>query len=416
MRDESERRADIDWLYQKEPESTPKTPNPPPAAALDPTALPSATLAQERSHSPGHPAPVEAPASRRPRPVPAPHPNQENQTRSVEEQVRRTAPTPVRTDPSRRPSRRRRRASGARRTIRFIGLVLAAWLLFLIGTPIYWINQMKVVDDTPAGGHLADQSGTAILLVGSDAREGLESARTDTIMLLYLPPKGRSVLVSLPRDSYVPIAGYGQGKLNSAYAMGGPALLEQTVEAVTGVRIDGYYEIGFDGFSELVDVVGGVEICPETPINDELSGLNVPAGCQQINGTTALAYVRMRYSDPEGDIGRAKRQREITSKVMAKIATPTSVLNPFRYWNLGRAGSGMLARGKDTGAGDLAATVLGLANVSNGEGLSLVVPIKTTEGWTDDGQSVVIWNSEQAIQLFDEISRGDTSNLDRFAA
>lgn len=293
---------------------------------------------------------------------------------------------------------------------------MLAWVIFLVATPVYWLGRMDVVDDSFAGDRPAQQPGTAVLLVGSDARDGFDSARTDTIMMLYKPRSGRSVLISLPRDSYVPIPGHGSDKLNAAYAIGGAALLEQTVETVTGVRIDGYYEIGFDGFSELVDAVGGVEICPEQAINDELSGLDVPAGCQQIDGVTALAYVRMRYSDPEGDIGRAKRQREIVGKVMAKVATPTTVINPVRYWSLGRAGAGMLSRGADTGTMDLVATVAGLMSVSSGDGLSFVVPLETTDGWTDDGQSVVIWNSEQALQLFDEISRGDTSALDRFVS
>ena len=300
--------------------------------------------------------------------------------------------------------------------VRLVGVLLLAWIVFLVATPIYWLGRMNVVDDSFAAERPAQQPGTAVLLVGSDARDELDSARTDTIMMLYKPPSGRSVLISLPRDSYVPIPGYGSDKLNAAYAIGGAALLEETVEYVTGVRIDGYYEIGFDGFSELVDAVGGVEICPEQAINDELSGLNVQAGCQQIDGTTALAYVRMRYSDPEGDIGRAKRQREIVSKVMAKAATPSTVLNPFKYWSLGRAGAGMLSRGEDTGTGDLLATLRGLINVSTGDGLSFVVPLETTDGWTEDGQSVLIWDSEQALQLFDEISRGDTSNLDRFVS
>jgi LCP family protein required for cell wall assembly len=108
-----------------------------------------------------------------------------------------------------------------------------------------------------------------------------------------------ATLVSLPRDSYVPIPGHGRNKLNAAYAFGGAPLLVRTVETVTGIRIDHYAEIGFGGFVGMTDAVGGVKLCPTRNIRDKYSGLHVKKGCQEMDGATALGYVRARYFDPK---------------------------------------------------------------------------------------------------------------------
>ncbi len=321
------------------------------------------------------------------------------------------------------------RRRGTPRPVRLVRLplfLLLAWLVFLVATPLTALGQMSEVDATPTTERPAAQPGTATLLVGSDARDpgpgyqpvpgddDLTAVRADTIMLLYHPRQGRSVLVSLPRDSYVSIPGYGQDKLNAAYAYGGPELLSETVELVTGVRLDGYLEIGFDGFANVVDAVGGVQVCPEQALQDSYSGLDIPAGCSDLDGHQALAYVRMRYADPRGDIGRAERQREIIGKVVTKAASPASVINPVRYWRLNQAAGQMLRRGDDTGTTDLIGAAQALVNIAGDEGLSLMVPISDPAGVSPEGASVIIWDRENALALFDEISRGDTSQLDRF--
>lgn len=323
-------------------------------------------------------------------------------------------------------STRRRGTPRPVRLVRLLLFLLLAWLVFLVATPLTALGQMSEVDATPTTERPAAQPGTATLLVGSDARDpgpgyqpvpgddDLTAVRADTIMLLYHPRQGRSVLVSLPRDSYVSIPGYGQDKLNAAYAYGGPELLSETVELVTGVRLDGYLEIGFDGFANVVDAVGGVQVCPEQALQDSYSGLDIPAGCSDLDGHQALAYVRMRYADPRGDIGRAERQREIIGKVVTKAASPASVINPVRYWRLNQAAGQMLRRGDDTGTTDLIGAAQALVNIAGDEGLSLMVPISDPAGVSPEGASVIIWDRENALALFDEISRGDTSQLDRF--
>jgi LCP family protein required for cell wall assembly len=128
---------------------------------------------------------------------------------------------------------------------------------------------------------------------------------------------GTVSVVSIPRDSLVTIPAHTgpdgvaisehQGKINSAFATGGPAVTVQTVELATGLTVDHYVEVNFAGFLSMVDAVGGVDVCLETALQDELSGLDLPAGRQTISGPQALAYVRARYID--NDFGRSERQQ-----------------------------------------------------------------------------------------------------------
>ncbi len=305
-------------------------------------------------------------------------------------------------------------------------MLILAWLIYLVMVPLITIGQMNRVDDSPEGTRPPEQPGTAILLVGSDSRAGLteqeqkelgtgttQGQRTDTMMILYQPLKGSPVLISLPRDSYLPIPGYGKNKLNAAYAFGGPKLLIQTIEQNTGLRIDGYIEIGFGGFVNLVDAVGGVEICLDQPMLDRDSHADLPAGCQTLNGKDALSYVRMRKADPRGDLGRMERQREFIGALIKKLATPMTVINPVRYWKVNRSLTEVMVLGENTSFGDLFGAARAIISISAGKGTSLTVPVSDPNRTTDAGSSM-IWDDAAATELFEQIARGDTSNLDRF--
>ena len=171
----------------------------------------------------------------------------------------------------------------------------------------------RVVEDRqgrlePSGDRPAAQSGTTYLLVGSDSREGLtrkqelrygvgkgEGRRTDTIMLLHTG-SGPNLLMSIPRDSIVDIPGHGTTKINAAFAYGGPKLLDKTIEQNTGIRVDDYVEIGFSGFVDVVDAVGGIQICPKQPMKDRRANLDIKKGCQEVDGKVALGYARSRHT------------------------------------------------------------------------------------------------------------------------
>lgn len=260
-------------------------------------------------------------------------------------------------------------------------------------------------------------AGRNYLLVGSDSREGTDiggdapGARTDSIMLLHVPTLGGpSVLVSLPRDSYVPVPGYYETKINAAYSLGGAPLLVATVEQATGLRVDDYVETGFTGFADVVDAVGGVEMCPPAPIVDPRADLDVPAGCQAMDGATALGYARTRYEDPTGDIGRGDRQRELMSAIAAEGASPGLLLNPFRAFPTARAAGGALVVDDSTGLWDLATFARGMRSASSPDGISMTVPISASDRMTNSGQ-VVDWDAEQSDALWTALRQGDADTV-----
>lgn len=257
--------------------------------------------------------------------------------------------------------------------------------------------------------------GTTWLLVGSDSRQDLSAEQqaqlttggdigtghTDTLLLIHLPAIGSqtpATVVSLPRDSYVSIPGYGSDKINVAFALGGAPLLAQTVESATGLRLDHYAEIGFGGFATLVDALGGVSMCPPEPISDPLAGLDLPAGCQRLDGRAALGYVRTRAT-PRADLDRMSHQRLFLSALLHRAASPAVWLNPWRWYAVPRAAASTLTVDRGTHVWELAR--LGWA--LRGAPVALTVPIG--EFITTSSGDAVVWDHDAAGQLFDALSR-----------
>lgn len=300
-----------------------------------------------------------------------------------------------------------------RRLWRLIPLVLLLWLAFLVITPFHAWSSVSRVDDAPEGERPPETPGNTYLLVGSDSRDDLtpeerselgtgsaEGRRTDSIMLVHVPSGGgKSVIISIPRDSYMPIPGHNSNKVNASYSIGGPELLVETLEQVTDLRIDGYLEIGFGGFNSVVNSLGGVDICVPFDMNDEKAHINLKKGCQTLDGKNALGFVRARYSDPRGDIGRADRQRQFLAAIMKGAATPSTVLNPFRYWSFTHTSAGAVGVGEDTSMKDAANILLAMRGAGNDSTLSLTVPIQSTNYQTAAGSSVK-WDTERAKALF----------------
>ncbi|HSL08555.1 MAG TPA: LCP family protein [Pseudonocardiaceae bacterium] len=304
-----------------------------------------------------------------------------------------------------------------------LGVILGLLLLVIIGIAGYVDQSLQRVDalaDYP--GRVADTPGTNWLIVGSDSRAGLTpdqaarlatgdeagagGQRTDTIMVMHIPAltsDGPPTLVSLPRDSSVPVPGQGRLKLNTTFALGGPTLLVQTVETVTGVHMDHYAEIGFGGFARLVDDVGGVQLCPTEPISDPLAGLNIPAGCQVLDGPQALGYVRTRNT-PRADLDRVVRQREFLGALIARASSPAVLLNPLRAGPLAADAPDTITVDNGGRVWDLARLGWAMRSLSGGDAVTTTVPIAGF-GRMGDGSTGVLWDREQARLLFDALAR-----------
>ena len=242
---------------------------------------------------------------------------------------------------------------------RILVTALTLALIFIIAWPLYlWhlvdssLNRVDALSALPAG------EGETWLIAGSDKRsDGSDGgivgadvgARTDTIMLIR-KVNSMAAVVSLPRDTAANIPGYGQNKLNAAYSFGGPKLLVRTVEGISGVKVDHYVEVTMGSVTQLVDAVGGIELCLDYDVDDADSALKWQSGCHQADGATALAFSRMRQQDPKGDIGRAERQRQVVSKLADTLITPSTFLNPFKQRDLAIAGAQNLTCDSDSGA------------------------------------------------------------------
>ncbi|MCV7299137.1 LCP family protein [Mycobacterium barrassiae] len=337
--------------------------------------------------------PPPPPQARRPapprRPVPPPPP-----------QARPPAPP----KPPKKPRRKRRWGRVLLALVFVIVVAVVAGGLWM-DSKLHRIPALADYPDRPAAG-----AGTTWLLVGSDSRQQLTpeqqaelntggdlgNGRTDTILVVHIPGLGSSTpttMVSIPRDSYVEIPGYGSDKINAAFVEGGAPLLAQTVEQATGLRMDHYAEIGFDGFAVMVDAVGGVTMCPAQPIDDPLAGINLPAGCQKLDGRTALGYVRTRAT-PRADLDRMINQREFMSALLHRAASPAVWLNPLRWYPMTHAASDAVTVGEDDHIWDLAR----LAWAMRGDVINTTVPIGEFAG--GDSGSAVVWDSELADQLF----------------
>lgn len=279
-----------------------------------------------------------------------------------------------------------------------------------------WFDSRLHRDDilTDYPGRPGPGRGTNWLLVGSDSRQGLSpeqqenlatggdigSSRTDTILLVHLPELwsgGRVTMVSIPRDSYVPIPGHGKDKINAAFAMGGAGLLVQTVEQATGLRLDHYAEIGFGGFAGVVDALGGVTVCPTAPLDDPLAGINLPAGCQKLNGRNALGYVRTRDT-PRADLDRMVNQQQFVAALLRAAGSPAVWLNPWRWYSVPRAVADALTVDRGDHVWDLARLGWGL----HGSPTTMTVPI--AEFTNSDAGSVVVWNHDEASRLFEALA------------
>jgi LCP family protein required for cell wall assembly len=256
--------------------------------------------------------------------------------------------------------------------------------------------------------------GTTYLLAGSDARgdgaiplDGTLGARSDTVMVLHVPPSGPVALISLPRDTYVNVPGHGPAKLNAAYSWGGAALLVLTVEKLTGLTVDHYVEVGFAGLEDVVNAVGGISLCSNLTVNDHDSGMVWTPGCHEVAGAAALSFARMRKADPTGDIGREQRQQQVIAAITSKISTPSLAFQPSTQVSLIRAGTGSLAVSKGTDIIDMARLALAFRDAKGPGGITGTPPIASMDYWPGHGLgSTVELDPAKTPAFFEAIKNG----------
>lgn len=241
-----------------------------------------------------------------------------------------------------------------------------------------------------------------VLVIGSDARKAdpVASSRADSLHIVGYDGHGGGGIVGIARDSYVPMATGGMGKINAALVFGGPVAMQRTVSSASGVPLEGYLLTGFDGFRKLINDIGGLPLKVPVGITDRDAQANIKAGKRRFSGRTALAYSRARHSVAGGDFGRSVNQGRLI-KAMAGL---TKVAGPARL-------PGMLHKAGHRMSTNLSAeqvlTFAAGAYFTNTKG----VPNKVAAGgfgMTSGGESIVILNAN-ARRLFADIRDGNLS-------
>lgn len=301
-----------------------------------------------------------------------------------------------------------------RRWGRTVLIVLLVLVLLLVGLYFYFDSRLHRVDALrDYSGRPDDTPGTNWLIVGSDSRAGLSrkqrsefstgraaGKRTDTMMLLHIGDHGPT-LVSLPRDSYLPIPGHGSNKLNASYAIGGPHLLVRTVEQATRIHIDHYAEIGFGGFVGMVDAVGGVNMCIDQPMKDHKAGLNLKPGCQTLKGGQALGYVRSR-AFARADLERVQHQRKFLTALVHKATGPSVLLNPFRIVPFVLRSTDDFSVDNGDHLYNLAGFAWAMRGLTSGDGLTTTVPVGG-DGFSPSAGAYITWDTRKSSILFRDL-------------
>lgn len=264
-----------------------------------------------------------------------------------------------------------------------------------------------------AGTSSASASGPLnILLAGVDVRSGLTrhqqlvlhvgratgSHNSDTLMVVHISADHRHIaVVSLPRDSWVRIPGYGMNKINAAFGLGGPRLMVRTVELATGLAINDFVEVNFLGFVKIINALGGVDVCLPYAVNDPYSGLHMSAGRHHVNGVRALQFARDRHSFALSDLARIGDQQQLLSSVLSEAVSSGTLTNPVRF-------SRFIAAATSATTVDQRLDVTGLAEQLRFVRPSTVsfttVPLASTNYQAPNGESAVLWNTAAADALF----------------
>jgi LCP family protein required for cell wall assembly len=344
------------------------------------------------------------------------------------------APTPVRKPGSRASNRRSFRQ---RHPLVVWAIVLAILLPFVGGAAYAWNLKRKLddvatvkVNDSKEEPDPDEGRALNILLLGSDKGEPREGQpqnttiaedaaakewpvgkyRSDTMMIVHIPKDRKKVyLVSIPRDSFVPIYD-AEGttthseKINAAFSTGGPRAAIHTVENLTGLELDHLAIIDWEGFKDLSTAVGGVEVTIPNSFYDPQQKVQWDAGTQTLEGNKALQYVRTRYGLAGGDFDRIKRQQNFMRSLMGKMLDSGVTTNPRRLSNTVGALTENLTVDEGWSGTAMAKLALSLRGVGTDDVTFMTAPVQGTDTDPTYG-SVVVLQQDKMTELFRALSK-----------
>ncbi|MGO4784657.1 LCP family protein [Cryobacterium sp. W22_MBD10_FK3] len=330
------------------------------------------------------------------------------------------------------PTRHQAPPPPGRRGWRIVFVVFTLFALVVLGSAAVFVFNLSQsfesvekipdafpADDTarPAAATGAAATSLNFLLLGSDSRgsstgsiANLSGQRSDTIVVVHVPADRQSLSVmSIPRDSWLEVPGFGEAKINAALSYGGVPLAVQTVEGVLGARIDHVAVVDFAGFAAMTDALGGVDI--DNPIafdSYHLAGYAFPQGMQHLNGTEALAFARERYAFADGDFQRVRNQQLLISALLSGLMHKSVLSNPVTMGGVVDAVRPHLAIDEELSATALVNLGVELRDVRSSDVTFFTVPTAGT-GTSADGQSIVNldWTALPALQ---DAYRSDTLN------
>ncbi len=293
-----------------------------------------------------------------------------------------------------------------RKLVIAIAVVVLLLLPLLYGVAVAFVANNNIARAPVAG--LGSGAGPMhVLVVGSDSRAGMteeerialttgsaEGERTDTIFVMSVEG-GKVGLLAFPRDLFVERCDGSTGRINAAMQIDGAGCLVDTVSQLSGLSISHFLSVNFLGFRDIVDAVGGVEVCLDKAIADRDAGIDLPAGCQTLEGTEALGYVRVRKID--NDLERIKRQQGFLKALASRILAPKTLLNPARTFETASNIGSALTADEGLGPVDLARIAWGMRGLATGSAVTETVPATPANR---GGAAVLIPDLDAAQPIF----------------